>query len=195
VGALPEHHAWSPLQDEHSKLFRNTFEESCGISTHHTNSNKVVMLHPAEGSREVTSSGGKESLSDVAIHSAKEGIKGGKKRCKQHPQGTTTTTDHNNGNDGEASGSSVRCILIAAHSDKRQPRPPMHHYKRPLEEACPNHAYPVRHKLKDCGMMRIFMILGSLTWGVELDEDMGGDDMMLFPMENAVMTVYGGCPD
>jgi hypothetical protein len=36
-------------------------------------------------------------------------------------------------------------------------------YKRLLEEACPNHAYPIRHKLKDCNMMWSFMISGSVT--------------------------------
>jgi hypothetical protein len=68
----------------------------------------------------------------------------------------------------------------------------MDHFKRLLEQACLNNAYPVRHKLKDCGMMRTFMTLGSLTWGTELDEDPGRSDMMLFPGENAVMMVYGG---
>jgi hypothetical protein len=28
-----------------------------------------------------------------------------------------------------------------------------YYFKRLLEEAWPNHAYPIRHKLKDCGMM------------------------------------------
>jgi hypothetical protein len=36
--------------------------------------------------------------------------------------------------------------------------------------------------------------LRSLTWGVELNQEQDGCDMMLFPKENAVMTVYGGRP-
>jgi hypothetical protein len=59
----------------------------------------------------------------------------------------------------------------------------MDHYKRLFEEACPNHAYPVTHKLKDYGMMRSFVILGSLTWGVELDWGSDESDMMPFPEE------------
>jgi hypothetical protein len=39
----------------------------------------------------------------------------------------------------------------------------MDYFKQLLEEAFPNHAYPVRHKLKECGMMRSFMNSGSLT--------------------------------
>jgi hypothetical protein len=99
--------------------------------------------------------------SDVAIHNAKEGIKGGKKRRKQRPQGTTTDLD--DGNNGEAAGAGVRGISTTTHSDKHQARPPTDHFKRLLEEACANHAYPIRHKLKDCSMMRSFMTTGSLT--------------------------------
>jgi hypothetical protein len=74
---------------------------------------------------------------------------------------------------------------LAMHSDN---------FKRLLEEACPNHAYPIRHKLKDCDMMKSFMISGSLTRGTELDEDPGGSTRMPFPRDDAVMIVYGGCP-
>jgi hypothetical protein len=51
----------------------------------------------------------------------------------------------------------VRLTSIAAHNDKRQTGPPMDHIKMLIEEACPNHAYPIKQKLKDCGMMRSFM--------------------------------------
>jgi hypothetical protein len=73
-------------------------------------------------------------------------------------------------------------------------RPPIDHFKRLLEEACPNHVYPIRHKLKDCSKMKSFMILGSLTRGVELNEDPGRSGMMSFPREDVVMTVYCGRP-
>jgi hypothetical protein len=43
----------------------------------------------------------------------------------------------------------MRCISIATLSNKRQVRPPKDHFKRLLNEACPKHAYPIRHKLKD----------------------------------------------
>jgi hypothetical protein len=47
---------------------------------------------------------------------------------------------------------------------------PIDQFKRLLEEACPNHAYPIKHKLKDYGMMRSFMTSASLTWSIEPDE-------------------------
>jgi hypothetical protein len=55
------------------------------------------------------------------------------------------------------------------------------HSKKLLEEACSNRAYPIRHKLKDCGIMRSFMTSRFLTWGAELDECLDGSDMTPFP--------------
>jgi hypothetical protein len=62
-------------------------------------------------------------------------------------------TDH----DWEAGGSDMKCVSIAMHSDKHPWRLPTYHFKRLLEEACLNHAYPIRHKLKDCGKMKSFI--------------------------------------
>jgi hypothetical protein len=152
------------------------------------------MLCLAQESGEVTPSSCKEAPPDIAVHRAKEGIKGGKNRHKQHPQETMTMTNHDDDNDGKVGGSCVRHISATVHSDKHQARPPADHFKRCLEEACPNHAYLVRHKLKDYDMMRSVMTSGSLTWGVELNEDPGGSDTMPFPEENTVMMVYGGHP-
>jgi hypothetical protein len=98
------------------------------------------MLCPTQGSREATPSSGRETPSDIAAHDTQEGIKGGKKRCKQRLQGTMTTTDDN---DGEAGGFGRTRASTAARSDKRQAWSPTDHLKRLLEEACPNHAYPI----------------------------------------------------
>jgi hypothetical protein len=156
---------------------RNTFKVSCGITTQHTTS------------YEVTSSNDEGAPFDVAINSGMEGITGHKKRHKQCLQGAMTMTDHDEGNDREVGSSDVRCISTAACSHKRQTRPPTDYFKRLLEEACPNHVYHIRHKLKDCGMMMSFMSSGSLTWDAELDEGPDRSDMMPFPAENAVLMV------
>jgi hypothetical protein len=105
----------------------------------------------------------KEALSDVAAHCTVEGITSGNNRRKQHLQGTTTMTSRNDGRNWDMGGSSTRHTTTAVHSDKRTVRLPTDHFKRLLEEACPNHAYPVRYKLKDCGMMRSFMTSRSLA--------------------------------
>jgi hypothetical protein len=88
----------------------------------------------------------------------------------------------------------VRRTSIGTRSGKRRVGLPTDHFKGLLMEACSNHAYPIRHKLKDCGMMRSFMTSGSLTWGVELDEGPDGSDTMPLSDANVVMTVYEGHP-
>jgi hypothetical protein len=140
----------------------------------------------------VTSSSGKEVPYDVTIHGTKEGIMGGKLRHKLCPQGTTPMTDHDDGNNGEVGGFGVRHISTTMHGDNHQARLPTDHFKWLLEEACPNHAYPIKHKLKDYGMVRSFMNSGSLTSVAELDKDLGRSDMMPLPRENTVMMVLVG---
>jgi hypothetical protein len=85
------------------------------------------------------SNSSKDAPFNVAIRSDKEGTKGGKKRCKQRPQGAMTTTDCDNDNNGKADGSGMGRIASAAHSNEHHPRLPTDNFKRLLEEACPNH--------------------------------------------------------
>ena len=37
----------------------------------------------------------------------------------------------------------------------------LNHFEKLLEGPCPNHAFPVKHLLKDCGLMRWFLSGGS----------------------------------
>jgi hypothetical protein len=136
------------------------FEEPHDIATQCTTNYEAIMLRPAQRSREAALSSDMETLFDIAAHDTQEGVKGGKKRHKQHLEGTTTTTD---GNDGGVGGSGVRRTPTAAHIDKRQSSLPTDHIKKLFEEACVNHAYLIRHKLKDYSMMRSFMTSGSIT--------------------------------
>jgi hypothetical protein len=79
-------------------------------------------------------------------------------------------------------------------SDKHQAWPPMDHFEKLLEEICPNHAYPIKHKPRDCGMMKNFMTSGSLTRGIEVDEVPDEGDTTPFPREDVIMTIYDGRP-
>jgi hypothetical protein len=62
-------------------------------------------------------------------------------------------TSRDDGYDWEAGSSGVGHVSTAACSNRRLARPPKDHFKRLLEEACLNNAYPVKHKLKAYGMM------------------------------------------
>jgi hypothetical protein len=125
------------------------------------------------------------------MHDAKEG---GKKLWKQHPQWVTVAADYNGSNIEIACSSIMKHVVTAASRGKCQSWLPTYHFERLLNKTCLNHTYPIKHKLKDCNMMNNFMILGSLTRGMELDEDSGESDIMPFPKEDAVMMVYNGCP-
>jgi hypothetical protein len=66
--------------------------------------------------------------------------------------------------------------------------------ERLLEEACPNHTYPIMHKLRNGDMMKNFMTSWSLTLGMEPKGDPGGKCATAFTREEVVMTVYDEHP-
>jgi hypothetical protein len=111
----------------------------------------------------VTPSSGREAPSDAAIQSTREGAEGGKRRHKQLPQGATMTADDDNDNNGKASSSDVVRVMTTTRSSKHQVQPPTDHIEKLLEEAYPNHVYAIKNKLWECGMMKNFMVSGSLT--------------------------------
>jgi hypothetical protein len=152
------------------------------------------MHHPAQMSKEATPSSGKEAPSDVAAYCTQDDIKCSNKRRKQRPLGTVTMTSRGDDRGWEAGSSSMGQISSVMHGNRCLVRPPTDHFKRLLEETCPNHAYPVKHKLKDYGKMQSFMTLGSLTWGTEVDEGPNGSDTAPFPEESVIMTIFEGPP-
>jgi hypothetical protein len=54
--------------------------------------------------------------------------------------------------------------------------------------------YPIKHKLRDCSMMKNFMVSRSLPRAMELDEVPNEDNVISFPGEDTVMMIYDGCP-
>jgi hypothetical protein len=152
------------------------------------------MHRLAQVSREVTPSNDKEALSDDASHHAQDGIRSGNKRRKQRPLGTATMASCNVDHGWEVGSSGMGRTSVTMCSGKHSARMPTDHFKRLLEEACSNHAYPVRHKLKDRGMMWSFMTSGSLDWGAKPDKGPDGSDAAPFPKENTIMIAFEGCP-
>jgi hypothetical protein len=73
----------------------------------------------------------------------------------------------------------------------RQARMPTDDFEKLLKESCPNHAYAIKHNLQDYSLMMSFMATGSLPQGTEVIEAPIEDDMVPFPGEDAVMTVFG----
>jgi hypothetical protein len=94
----------------------------------------------------------------------------------------------------QAGGSGTEHATTVVGSSKRQAQPPTDHFDKLLEETCPNPAYPIKHKLRDCGMMKSFMASGSLSRDMEVDKVPNEGDAMPFPREDAAMTIYNGRP-
>jgi hypothetical protein len=93
----------------------------------------------------------------------------------------TTVVDGDGGNGKQAGSFSVERVVAAIGSGKCQARLPMDHFEKLLEETCPNHAYPMKYKLKDCDMMKNFMALRSLTRDLEVNEVPNEGDVTPFP--------------
>jgi hypothetical protein len=85
-------------------------------------------------------------------------------------------------------------VRVAGCSVKHQAWQLIDHFERLLEEACPNHAYLIKHKLKDCDMMKNFMTTGSLTQDRGPEADLSGGSMTPFLGQDVVMMVYNWCP-
>jgi hypothetical protein len=103
-------------------------------------------------------------------------------------------TNDDRGNGEKAGGSGVMRIMTMECSSKHQAQPPTNHFERLLKEACPNHTYLVKHKLRDCIMMKNFIVSRSLTRGMELDKILDEGNAMPFPREDTIMIVYDGHP-
>jgi hypothetical protein len=71
-------------------------------------------------------------------------------------------------------------------------RQPTNNFEKLLEVTCPNHAYPIRHKLKECSMMMNYMTTGYFAKGKKPEGDPAGRAAAPFPKEKVVMSIYGG---
>jgi hypothetical protein len=110
----------------------------------------------------------------------------------QRRQESTPAAGDDGSTNKQAGNSRVVCAMGAASSGKHQVLPPTNHFKKLLEETCPNHAYPVKHKLRDCIMMKNFISSGSLARGMEVDDVLDEGNTMPFLREDTVMMIYHG---
>jgi hypothetical protein len=104
---------------------------------------------------------------------AKKGAKGDKKGQKRRPQQVTVTTSCDN-NNNEVDGSNKEYVAAAEHDFKRQARQPKDYFEKLLEAAHLNHTYPVKHKLKECTIIKNFMTSGALSKGKKPEGDPTG---------------------
>jgi hypothetical protein len=140
----------------------------------------------------MTSTNPDQQRGSIAIQGAEEGTKAGKKRHKQRRQ--EATTDNDGSINERAGGSSTKHTAEAAGNSKHQAQPTKGHFEKLLEETFPNHAYTIKHKLRDCSLMKSFINIGSLSWGIEVDEAPIEGDMVPVAREDTVMMIFGRHP-
>jgi hypothetical protein len=124
-----------------------------GIIPHHSNGDAAVV----------------HAIANITMESKGESdegyvTKGGKEEQKQHSWRIAIAASDDGGN--EKAGNSDEGHVVAAERDfKRQMLPPKDHFEKVLEVACLNHSYPIKHKLKDCTMIKNFMTSGAFSKG------------------------------
>jgi hypothetical protein len=85
----------------------------------------------------------------------------------------------------------VRRPTIVERDFKRQAWQPADHFENLLMDTFPNHAYPVRHKLKEYIMINNYMTTRAFTNDKKPEGDLAGKAAIPFPEEKAAMSIYG----
>jgi hypothetical protein len=94
--------------------------------------------------------------------------------------------------DKEARDSDEEHVSVVEHDFKCQAWQPADHFKKLLEATCPNHAYPIWHKLKECIEMKNYMTMGTFAKGRKPEGDPVRKAASPFSKEKALMSIYGG---
>jgi hypothetical protein len=115
-------------------------------------------------------------------------VKGGKMRQMRYPRRVAVAT---NDDDKEVDGSDKDYVMAIEHDFKHQAHQPNNHFEKHLKTACPNHTYPVKHKLKHYTMMKNFMTSGAHSKGKKSEGDPGRKGTTSFHREAVPMMIYG----
>jgi hypothetical protein len=94
-------------------------------------------------------------------------------------------------NDKDASYSEEELVATAERDFECPVQSPTDHFKKLLKVTCPNHTFPVKHKLKECSMRKNYVAMGSLARAEKPEGDSGGKAVLPFPEEKVVMSLYG----
>jgi hypothetical protein len=84
-------------------------------------------------------------------------------------------------------------LIATAESDfKCQSRLPMDHFEKPTDVTCPNHTYPVKHKLKEFTLVKNYMRTRTFARSKKPKGDSAGKAAAPFLEEKVIMYIYGG---
>jgi hypothetical protein len=97
----------------------------------------------------------------------------------------TTSCDEGD-NDKDASNSDEELIAIAERDFKRQARQSADHLEKLLDATYPNHTYRIRHKLKECTMVKNYKTTRTFRRSKKPEGDWTGKAAAPFPEGKAV---------
>jgi hypothetical protein len=83
-------------------------------------------------------------------------------------------------------------MAAAEHEFKHQVRQLVNPFEKLLKATYQNHTYPVKHKLKECTMMKNCMTMRTFTRSKKPKGDSTGKAVTPFLEEKAVMLIYDG---
>jgi hypothetical protein len=155
----------------------------------HTSGEEAVGATFALGNARAVINDGRAVPTEATIKGTRKGTKGSTKGLKRRPHHVTIAAG-NEGGDKEAGNSDEDCVATAKRDFKQQTQPPKDHFEKLLEAICPHHSYPIKHKLKDCNMMKKFMTSGAFSKGSKMGGDPGGKCVAPIPGEAEVMTSF-----
>jgi hypothetical protein len=161
-----------------------TAKKLLDIVTQHASGEEVVGAVFIQGDAKTVPSGSRRAPPKATNKGAKRSDKDSKKGPKRCPQWVTVATSCNDDDSNEEH------IAAVEHDFKHQALQPADHSKKLLEVTSPKHAYPIRHKLKECSMIKNYMTTGALTKGRKSEGDPGGKTIAPFPEDEAVMSIY-----
>jgi hypothetical protein len=107
---------------------------------------------------------GRAAPTKATIIGARKGTRGSKKGQKHRPHCVAIVASNDNDNDGEeADNSGEEFVAAAERNFKQQTGLPKDHFEKLLEVTCPPDPYPIKHKLKDCTMIKKFKTLRTFS--------------------------------
>jgi hypothetical protein len=93
------------------------------------------------------------------------------KVAKSGKSGATSCNDDDNNK--EVDDSDEEHIADVERDFRHKAQQPNDHFEKLLKATYPNHAYPVKHKLKECTMMKNYMASWALSKGKNPEGDLG----------------------
>jgi hypothetical protein len=166
-----------------------TTRELLDIMTRHASNEETVGATFILGNVEVAADGGRTAPTKATVKGAWKSTKGSEKRQKQGPRRIAIVAGKGRGDKGVGD-FDEECIAIAKRGFKCQMRPPKDHFEKLLKATYPHHSYPVRHKLKDCNMMKKFMTSEPFSKGRKPGEDPVGKSVAPILGEAKAITIF-----